>query len=252
MLQYIMRYTRQDLEKHIKEEHRQSPFGTYLREIVYGGNDGIVTTFAVVAGFAGASAGGQIGGLGFAAVLLFGLANLFADGASMSLGNFLSIRSEQDRYRKEERKEKREVDANPHIEKAESQEILKQKGFSKEQAAQLVDIYSTNKPFWIDFMMKYELEMANPFDESPVFSAIATFLSFVIFGAIPLIPYMYVFPFGHPFTLAIIATGCALLLLGLLRFKVTQESIIKSVGEILFVGGLSASVAYFVGTFFQI
>ena len=123
-----MHYTRQDLERHIKEEHKQSPFGTYLREIVYGGNDGIVTTFAVVAGFAGASAGGQISGLGFAAVLLFGLANLFADGASMSLGNFLSIRSEQDRYRKEERKEKREVDANPHIEKAESQEILKQKG----------------------------------------------------------------------------------------------------------------------------
>jgi len=247
-----MKYTKQDLEKHIQEEHEQSPFSTYLREIVYGGNDGIVTTFAVVAGFAGASAGGQIGELGFIAVLLFGLANLFADGTSMSLGNFLSIRSEQDRYRKEERKEKREVDINPHIEKAESQEILKQKGFTQEQSEKIVAIYAMNKPFWIDFMMKYELEMANPFDENPLFSAIATFFAFVIFGAIPLIPYMITTPFSHPFTLAIIATAFALLLLGLLRYKVTKESIIKSVGEILIIGGISASIAYIVGTFFRL
>jgi len=51
-----MSYSKEDLEKHLKEEHRQSPFSEYLKEIVYGGADGIVTTFAVVAGFAGAGA----------------------------------------------------------------------------------------------------------------------------------------------------------------------------------------------------
>ncbi|KKQ38186.1 MAG: hypothetical protein US54_C0016G0027 [Candidatus Roizmanbacteria bacterium GW2011_GWA2_37_7] len=248
----IRHYTRHDLEKHIKEEHQRSPFGTYLREIVYGGNDGIVTTFAVVAGFAGAGAGEQLGGFGYVAVLLFGLANLFADGASMSLGNFLSIRSEQDRYQKEERKEMHEVESNPHIEKAESVEILKQKGFTSDQASKLVDIYATNKLFWVDFMMKYELEMANPFDENPVFSGIATFLAFVSFGAIPLLPYIFSFPYDHPFTLAILATAMALFLLGVLRYKVTKESVLKSVGEIVLVGGFSASIAYFVGTFFRI
>lgn len=250
MIQYIMTYSKFDLEKHLLDEHKNSPFSQYLKEIVYGGNDGIVTTFAVVAGFAGASAGGQAG-VGFVAVLLFGLANLFADGTSMSLGNFLSIRSEQDRYRKEERKEKYEVGENPDIEKDESIEILKLRGFTQEQSSQLVEIYATNKPFWVDFMMKYELEMANPFDENPTFSAIATFLAFVSFGAIPLLPYIFSFPYNHPFTLAVIATGFALFLLGLLRYKVTQESLIKSVGEIMLVGGVSASVAYFVGTFFR-
>lgn len=246
-----MQYSRRDLEKHLKEEHRQSPFGTYLKEIVYGGNDGIVTTFAVVAGFAGAGASSQMG-LGYFVVLLFGLANLFSDGASMSLGNFLSIRSEQDRYRKEERKEKSEIEANPRIEKAESVEILKQKKFTHEQATKLVDIYAANKPFWVDFMMRYELEMANPFDANPIFTGLATFIAFVSFGAIPLFPYIFSFPFSHPFTLAVIATGFALFLLGLLRYKVTKESVVKSVGEIMFVGGISAAIAYFVGTFFRI
>lgn len=219
---------------------------------MYGGNDGIVTTFAVVAGFAGAQAGGSVVGFGYLAVLLFGLANLFADGASMSLGNFLSIRSEQDRYRKEERKEIREINKNPHIEKAESAQILKQQGFSQEHATQLVEIYASNKPFWVDFMMKYELEMPNPFDVNPFYTGLATLLAFIGFGAIPLIPYMLPLSIGDPFSLAIISTMVALILLGLLRYKVTEESLLKSVGEIVLVGGISASIAYFVGTFFRL
>jgi VIT1/CCC1 family predicted Fe2+/Mn2+ transporter len=67
-----------------------------LREIVYGGNDGIVTTFAVVAGFQGAAAGEHAAAIGAVAVLLFGLANLLADGTAMGLGAFLSARSQRD------------------------------------------------------------------------------------------------------------------------------------------------------------
>jgi vacuolar iron transporter family protein len=100
-----MEYSKADLEKHRKEEHSSSPFSTYLKEIVYGGNDGIVTTFAVVAGFAGAQSDTNVATYSFLTVLLFGIANLFADGASMGLGNFLSLRSEQDLYKKEKAKE---------------------------------------------------------------------------------------------------------------------------------------------------
>ena len=103
-----MTYSKYDLEKHLKNEHKISPFAQYLKEIVYGGNDGIVTTFAVVAGFAGANSAGNLQ-IGYLAVLLFGLANLFADATSMGLGNFLSSRSEQDRFRQEEAKERREI-----------------------------------------------------------------------------------------------------------------------------------------------
>jgi VIT1/CCC1 family predicted Fe2+/Mn2+ transporter len=60
----------------------------YIRELVYGANDGIITTFAVVAGVAG-------GGLSLRVVLIIGAANLFADGLSMAVGNYLSIRAHE-------------------------------------------------------------------------------------------------------------------------------------------------------------
>ena len=85
------------------EEHKVSIFQSYLKEIVYGGNDGIVTTFAIVAGFAGAQLSAA-SPMGYVTVLLFGFANLFADGLSMGLGNFLSIRSEKDSYLSELKK----------------------------------------------------------------------------------------------------------------------------------------------------
>ena len=74
------------IAEHKGREHHISPIAEFIKQIIYGGNDGIVTTFAVVAGFAGAGASGiaEIGGI---AVLLFGLANLFADGAAMGLVN---------------------------------------------------------------------------------------------------------------------------------------------------------------------
>ena len=76
------------------EQDRHEPTGTadiarhYLRDLVYGANDGIITTFAVVAGVAGAS-------LSPTTVIILGLANLLADGFSMGASNFLSIRSDE-------------------------------------------------------------------------------------------------------------------------------------------------------------
>ncbi|ELZ94313.1 VIT1/CCC1 transporter family protein [Haloferax sulfurifontis] len=63
--------------------------GRYLPELIYGANDGIVTTFAVVAGVAGASLSPGI-------VIVLGFANLFADGFSMGMSNYLAERSEED------------------------------------------------------------------------------------------------------------------------------------------------------------
>ncbi|MDA1316595.1 MAG: VIT1/CCC1 transporter family protein [bacterium] len=247
-----MHYTKQDLAKHIAKEHKQSPFAEYLQEIIYGGNDGIVTTFAVVAGFAGASAGVQLGSLGYLTVMLFGLANLFADASSMGLGNFLATRSEQDRYKKELAKERHEIQNNTEMEIAESIVLLQQKGFTKQQAGELVAIYSQNENYWADFMMRYELEISDPFGQNPVFTAIATFLAFLFFGSIPLIPYFIDPSNTQAFTYAIGATIGALLLLGLLRWKVTGESIMRSIGQTILIGGISASIAYVVGIFFRV
>lgn len=245
-----MPYTSADLEKHLKEEHDISPFATYLKEIVYGGNDGIVTTFAVVAGFAGANIA-STSSLGFVTVLLFGLANLAADATSMGLGNFLSLRSEQDRYKEQRGKEEYEVEHNFEMEKDETIHLLEKKGFSTADSKDLVLLFSKNKAYWIDFMMQYELEMSDPTNENPVYTALATFMAFIAFGGIPILPYVF-FP-NHPstFIFAAISTFIALVCLGLLRYQVTKDSLLRSVGEIVFVGGISASLAYLVGILFR-
>src|SRR3989338_3311388 len=113
-----------DLEEHLRKEHKRTPFSQYLREIVYGGNDGIVTTFAVVAGFAGAQKDPASSAVPVISVLLFGLANLIADGLSMSLGSFLSLRANQDVYGNEHAKESHEIIHDPENEFKETVEIL--------------------------------------------------------------------------------------------------------------------------------
>lgn len=239
------------LDIHLLAEHKISPLQTYLREIVYGGNDGIVTTFAVVAGFTGANAAAEVPMLTPVVVLLFGMANLFADAASMGLGNFLSIRADKDVYKTHEDKERYEIRHDPESEKAETIQILSDNGFSKEDAQTLTQIYAKNENYWTDFMMKYELEMSDPSYDNPLFTGLATFCSFIIFGSIPLIPYI-LFPSENPFIPSLLATFSALILLGLLRWRITLENVFRSVSEIVIIGGTAAFLAYVVGTFFAI
>lgn len=238
-----------DLQKHLATEHKITPLTAYLKEVVYGGNDGIVTTFAIVAGFAGAQAN-PAAYLPVFTVLLFGFANLFADGVSMALGNFISARSEQDVYKNAKQKERYEIINHADLEKLESIQILTKKGFTVRQANELVAIYSTNTPYWTDFMMNQELELPNPEGDNPLFMSLATFFSFILFGFIPLIPYVLLRD-GATFMMSIAATVAALLLLGIIRWKVGQQGIIRSVGEILLLGGAAAATAYFVGTIFK-
>ena len=171
-----------------KTENRVlAKFAEYFKEVIYGGIDGIVTTFAVVAGFAGAALStDSTVQLSFAVVLLFGLANLFADAASMGLGNFLSVRSEKDLYHVKRQEELVEMNANPELEVRETVDILVAKGFSATDAQTLALIYKGNEDYWLDFMMNHEHEMSDPRGENEVYTGFATFLSFMIFCSIEL------------------------------------------------------------------
>lgn len=244
-------FTQEDFDAHIKQDHAVSPLSTYLKEIVYGGVDGIVTTFAVVAGFSGSQSGSVIPSISVMVVLLFGLANLFADAVSMGLGNVLSVRADQDVYRKHKRKEKSEIEKNPEKEISETVFILKSKGFSQNDAEKLAAIYSTNPAYWLDFMMRNELEMESPEGENPILTGIFTILAFMFFGSIPLLPYIFLGNIQNIFLISSTSTLVALILLGLLRLRVTHESLVRSVGEIVVLGGVSATIAFFIGTLFR-
>ena len=139
-----------------REEHGGAG-SQYLGEMVYGGLDGIITTFAVVSGVAGAQ-------LGTPVILILGLANLLADGFSMATGAYLSSKSEHEYYRKEWEREAWEVKHFPDGERAELQEVYVRRGYTDEEARQLVEIQSRNAERWVKAMMIDELGMME--DES--------------------------------------------------------------------------------------
>ncbi|WP_306116370.1 MULTISPECIES: VIT1/CCC1 transporter family protein [unclassified Roseovarius] len=235
-----------DWQAHRREAHALGRTQEYLKQIVYGGNDGIVTTFAIVAGFAGAAADGvaQIGGL---AVLVFGLANLFADAVSMGLGEFLSLRSQHDLYRARRESELQEIRRNPQQEQMELFEILRQRGLPAGEADTTAAILARHPEMMADLMMTYEFGMQDPDEESPALNGLFTFGAFVIFGAVPLVPYFIYEPTGQTFTMSLATTFSALVALGLLRWNATGEKLLRSVGETVLVGTVCALVAYLVG-----
>jgi vacuolar iron transporter family protein len=244
-----------ELRKHIQMEHKRSPFSSYLREIVYGGVDGIITTFAVVAGFSGASLGESATvELTSMVVLLFGLANLFADGVSMGLGNFLSIRSDQSLYRSIREKEEAETQQNGDIEAEETVTILMSKGFIESDARTITALYRKNPEYWVDFMMNHELEIPDPRNERAVYSGLATFLAFVSFGTIPILPFLMFDSFSSHalFEISAVGTFIALIFLGLFKSEIIGGKMLRTVAEVVLVGGTAAFVAFGVGALFTL
>ena len=231
------------MESEIHQEN--SRFGklqTYLREFVYGGIDGAVTTFAVVAGGYGANLDAGI-------LIILGFANLLADGFSMSVGAYLSAKSERDTYDKHEKIEYWEIEHLPDIERAEIEDIYRAKGFEGELLQQIVDHICADKTLWVNEMMKDELGMMRD-SKSPFKIGLATFASFLSVGLIPLTVYLW--NFFNPSSINIffwtsVLTGLAFLLVGWLKSVVTQTSAIRAIGETVLLGLLAAVVAYYVG-----
>lgn len=232
-----------------------SPVTEYFKEVIYGGIDGIVTTFAVVAGFSGAMlSNGDTAQFTFMVVLLFGLANLFADATSMGLGNFLSVRSDNDLYIASRKKEEENLKNNTEKEVIVTINLLQEKGFSEADANTLVSVYKNNHEYWTDFVMNHKLEMSDTRGINPVYTGLATLLSFLFFGTIPLLPFIFmeVELADKAFYFSLIGTFVALIILGLLKWRITGVSIFAALSEVILVGGVAAGIAYYVGTFFAV
>jgi len=214
----------------------------YLREFVYGGIDGAVTTFAVVAGGFGANLDSGI-------IIILGFANLFADGFSMSVGAYLAAKSEKDNYKKHQDIEYWEVDNLPEVERQEIKEIYEAKGFKGELLEKVVDQICSDKDLWVAEMMKDELNMMEE-TKSPFRIGLATLVSFIVIGFIPLMVYLWDF-FSkvqiNIFFWTSVLTGIAFILVGWMKSLVNQTPALRSIAETLLLGLLAALVAYYVG-----
>jgi VIT1/CCC1 family predicted Fe2+/Mn2+ transporter len=227
---------------------KSSVLPDFIKPIIYGGNDGIITTFAVVAGFSGAAmSGGQVLSFGFGTVLLFGVANLLADALSMGLGDFLSGRAEADVYFSARDKQATSLNKKGESKMEISQQILKKKGFSESEAEKLTAIYKTNPDYFADWLVHHHLELDRP-HENPAMSGFMTFLSFLLFGSVPLLPFLFSgLGVSRAFYFSVLGTFLALVALGVLRWRVSNEKLARCVGEMVLIGGIAAVVAYAVG-----
>jgi len=221
----------------------------YMGELVYGGIDGSVTTFAVASAAAGA-------GLSTAVVLILGLANMIADGFAMSVGAYLSKKTERDNYRKHREIEAWEVDHLPEKERDEIREIYSAKGLEGELLERVVDTITADKERWIDVMMKEELEMVED-TRSPLASGAATFASFVVAGTIPLLAFM-VHALWNPsglyqaaplplFWIAATMTSVGFVGIGWMKSRVTNVTVWRGMLETLILGSVAAALSFVAG-----
>lgn len=230
-----------ELEIH-GENQKFGKLQEYMREFVYGGIDGAVTTFAVVAGGFGAN-------LDTGIILILGFANLLADGFSMSVGAYLSAKTDQENFLKHEKIEYWEVENIPQKEREEIRQIYATKGFKGNLLEEVVQQICSNKDLWVAEMMKDELEMMRE-SKSPFKIGLATLISFVLVGFIPLLVYLIDFfsPINqHLFLYTSLLTGFAFLLVGWMKSWTNQTSSFRSIVETVGLGLLAALVAYYVG-----
>ena len=209
----------------------------YIRDFIYGGIDGAVTTFAVVSGVSGAELSPTV-------VLILGFANLAADGFSMAASNYLGTRAEQDDYKRIEKIEYRHIEVAPEGEREEVRQIYREKGFEGDELEKAVDLITADKDRWVKTMLADEYGLAAEV-RSPWKAAFATFSAFVICGLIPLLP--YIFGSSSSFLVSCILTGATFFLIGSLKSRWSTSGWLRSGLETLFVGTLAASLAYAVG-----
>jgi VIT1/CCC1 family predicted Fe2+/Mn2+ transporter len=241
-----MRLGMDDANVHSSLGKRAGFIEKYLSEFVYGGIDGCVTTFAVVAGSVGA-------GLDSAIILILGFANLFADGFAMSVGAYLSTKSAKDNYNKHRKIEYWEIENMREKEIEEVREIYRQKGFEGELLEQVVAKIIEDEDRWVDVMMKDELEMIDE-DKSPLGMGLTTYLAFMLVGLIPLSVYLWDFispVAANRFLITSVLTAVGFIIIGALKSKVNETNFVRGISETLLLGALAAIVAFYVGDFLE-
>ena len=221
----------------IKERLAAGPAHNYLRDWIYGGIDGTVTTFAVVSGVAGAQLAPWI-------ILALGFANLFADGFSMAASNFLGTKAEQDDLHRLEAIENRHIDLAPEGEREEVRQIFQSKGFDGQDLERIVQLVTADRKRWVRTMLTEEYGLPHEIRSSWI-AAMSTFTAFLICGLVPLVPFLFKLP--NAFEVSIIMTGTVFLVIGSAKSGWSTASWWRSGFTTLLVGATAAALAYAAG-----
>jgi vacuolar iron transporter family protein len=225
----------------IRERFAAGPGHSYLRDWVYGGIDGTVTTFALVSGVVGAHLSSRV-------ILILGSASLIADGFAMAAGNYLATRAEHEEFDYVEAVEHRHIDQAPDGERQEVREILSGLGLAEDLLDRVVPAITADRDRWVRMMLRYEYGLPAGV-RSPWQAAGSTFSSFLICGLVPLLP--FVAGLGNAFWVASVVTSLLFALIGALKAQWSTRPWWHSALSTLAIGGGAAAVAYGIGAWLR-
>jgi vacuolar iron transporter family protein len=231
--------------EHTNEAIRQrlatGPPLSYLRDWVYGGIDGTVTTFAQVSGVVGAHFSPEV-------IVILGSATLIADGFAMAAANYLATRAEHEESRQIEAVERRHIRDAPEGEREEIREILRGLGISGDLLERVVPVITADRKRWVRMMLRYEYGLPAKV-RSPWRAARATFCAFLICGLVPLLPFAA--GLQDAFRLSSAVTSLLFMFIGALKSRWSMQPCWYSAVNTLLIGGTAAAVAYGIGTWLR-
>ena len=210
-----------------------------IREIIFGIEDGLITTLSIVLGVSGAVASNGI-------IIVAGIAALIAEAISMSAGAYLSVKSQREFFERKLRDELDEISQKPEEEKDEIRQIYEAKGFVGAQLNVIVEQITSDRKLWLREMAASELGLIPERFENPV-NAASIFLTSSMVGVIPLLPYLFL-DVTNSIIAAVISTLLVLFTAGALKSKLTKTSWLKSGLEMMAIGMLAGTLGYLVGT----
>lgn len=239
-----------DLGSHLEVHHAKSS-AKYIKNVIFGGIDGIITTFSIIAACFGS-------GLEIKYILAMGFANLLADAFSMGFGDYISSLFESKYILSEKKKETWEYDNNRNYEVNEMIELYQNEGLELEDAEKLVDILTKNnkyKSFFIKSMVNMELGLEIPdenYKNEIKKEALITFISFIIFGFIPLLTYLISYwsnfnNYNDIFIIDCFVTLLTIMSLGYLQAIITKQPKLLGCLSLTINGIISTGIAFILG-----
>lgn len=223
--------------------HRTDKSGS-VRAAVFGVSDGLVSNTALVMGFAGASLGGAIEN---SVVLFAGLAGLLAGAFSMAAGEYVSMASQRDLFKREIDLERQELLEKPEEERLELELIYRAKGLPREQARAVADQIMKDPEIALDTLAREELGLDPGELGSAWKAAVSSFLSFAIGASVVVVPYA-LFSGMTAFVLAVVLALVSLIVVGGLVGYQSGRGVVFSAGRQVLWGVGAAAVTYLVGS----
>jgi VIT1/CCC1 family predicted Fe2+/Mn2+ transporter len=213
--------------------------GDFVRDLIFGLNDGVVSNFSLISGVAGANTSHSI-------VLLAGVAGLIAGAVSMAAGAYLSNKSQREVVEEEVRREAEEIDYAPDEERDELRRIYRLKGFSEEEVEILVRRITADRQRWLDTLVTEELGLSLDGGPPPLKDALFAGTGFATGALIPLLPFLVASGTAALVAAAVLSV-VGLFLMGASKTLVTSRSLLRSGLEMVVVGVSAAVVTNLVG-----